>query len=384
MLTVVILILVSLIAVVLAVMALLLFRPRRDPGTPLLQQQLIAIQGEMQRLNGDHRALQDLLPKQLADGRAEQAESLSRQVAALSEIVASQLADSRKAVGERLDETSKTVADVRERLGKLGEVTERLEGVGRTVTEVQQLLQVPKLRGTLGEVWLEEVLRQIFPESVFEMQYRFASGEIVDAIVRIGAQCVPIDSKFPLEACRRMLEADGDAAVRERAAFRRSLRARVTEIATKYIKPDQGTFDFAIMYVPAENVYYEAVVRGEHLEGEESFLSFAMSQRVIPVSPHTFYAYLSAVLYGLKGLRMDERGREMREQLGALEQSFRKFDGAFEKVGTHLGNAQKQYEEAAKQSARILDRFETISAGGAIPVEVAELPPPRPPAIAGR
>src|SRR6185437_6314125 len=148
---------------------------------------------------------------------------------------------------------SVTSPDVRERLGKLGEVTERLEGVGRTVTEVQQLLQVPKLRGTLGEVWLEEVLRQIFPESVFEMQYRFPTGEIVDAIVRIGTQCVPIDSKFPLEACRRMLEAEregeGDAAARERVAFRRSLRARVTEIATKYIKPDEGTFDFAIMYV---------------------------------------------------------------------------------------------------------------------------------------
>ena len=110
---------------------------------------------------------------------------------------------------ERLGEAGRAVADVRERLGALVEATRKLEAVGETVAEVQELLRVPKLRGTLGETWLEEMLRQVFPASLYETQFAFKSGEIVDAVLRIGPRLVPIDSKFPLEACHRMLEATG-------------------------------------------------------------------------------------------------------------------------------------------------------------------------------
>ena len=122
-------------------------------------------------------------------------------------------------------------------------MTRRLETVGGAVTEVQQLLQVPKLRGTIGEVWLEELLRQILPASAYQMQHTFKSGERVDAIVRVGERFVPVDAKFPLDACQRMLAAPEEDAERERRAFVRSLRARVDEIADKYIRPDEGTYD---------------------------------------------------------------------------------------------------------------------------------------------
>src|SRR6266700_2279277 len=146
------------------------------------------------------------------------------------------------------------------------ELPKRLETMGETVSDVQQLLQVPKLRGTIGEVWLAELLQQILPASHYEMQYTFRSGERVDAVLKLGDRLVPVDAKFPLEACQRMLAASGAEQERERRAFTRSLKDRIDEIADKYIRPDEGTYEFALMYIPAENVYYEAVMRAEDPE----------------------------------------------------------------------------------------------------------------------
>jgi len=196
---------------------------------------------------------------------------------------------------------TRALRDVHERLGALGEATKRLETMGTAVTEVQQLLQVPKLRGTLGEVWLEELLRQILPGSHYQMQHVFRSGERVDAALRVGDRLVPVDAKFPLEACQRLLGATGAEAEREARAFARSLKERIDEIADKYIRPDEGTYDFALMYIPAENVYYEAVLRAEDPGDAKSVLGHALRRRVIPVSPHTFYAYLLVICTGSRG-----------------------------------------------------------------------------------
>jgi DNA recombination protein RmuC len=259
---------------------------------------------------------------------------------------------------------TQVLSDLRERLGQLSEVTKRIETVGGAVTEVQQLLQVPKLRGTIGELWLEELLRQILPASSYAMQHTFKSGERVDAVVTVGDRMVPVDAKFPLEACQRMLAAMGDDAERERRAFVRSLKARIDEIADKYIRPDEGTYEFALMYIPAENVYYESLLRAQDPDDGNSILSHALARKVVLVSPHTFYAYLLVILHGLKGMKFELRAREIQDQLGALRQQFEAFWVAFEKVGAHLGNAVKQFEESDKQAGKVNDRFQKIAGAG--------------------
>jgi DNA recombination protein RmuC len=265
------------------------------------------------------------------------------------------------AVAEGAAEQARSLADVRERLGRLSEATVRLEALGRSVADVQELLKVPRLRGTLGEVWLEELLRQVFPTRLYEMQYAFRTGERVDAVLRVGTRLVPIDSKFPLEACQRMLAAEGETAARERRRFRRSLKERIDEIAEKYIRPEEGTLDFALMYIPAEAVYYEAVVRDEALEDQESIVGYALRRHVIPVSPHTFYAYVSAVLHGLRGLDVEERAREIETALGALRHQFDRFQRAFALVGRHLDNALKQYQESERQWFRVQERLDVAT-----------------------
>jgi len=320
------------VAITLAVLAFLvavlvlavLRRPGDGRAADLIQQQLIELRARFDQLV----AAQQEVPKALAQGSADQARLLS---------------------------------DVRERLGALGEATRRLETVGVAVSEVQQLLQVPKLRGTIGEIWLEELLRQILPASHYEMQYGFRSGERVDAALKLGDRLVAVDAKFPLESCQRMLAASGAEAERERRGFARSLKQRIDEIADKYIRPDEGTYDFALMYIPAENVYYEAVLRAEDPEDAKSVLGHAMRRRVIPVSPHTFYAYLLVILHGLKGMRVEQQAREIEERLGALRQQFDAFWAAFETVGAHLANAQKKFEESERHAGRVRDRFDAIT-----------------------
>ncbi len=312
-------------AVVALVALLALVLLRRPPGDArLLQQQLIALRDRVDALATD-------VPRTLADGSREQ---------------------------------QRTLADLRERLGQLGEAAQQLRRVGETVAEVQDLLRVPKLRGTVGELWLEELLRQVLPPAHYAMQYAFRSGERVDAVVRLGDRLVPVDAKFPLEACRRMFAADGEEAERERRAFARSLKARIDEIAGRYIRPDEGTYDFALMYIPAETVYYEAVVRGGHTDG---VLVHALDRRVIPVSPHTFYAYLAVILHGLRGLRVEQRAQELMGELGTLRQQFEGFWAAFDKLGTHLGNAAKQYAESERQGGRVRDRVVRLSDGEGAP-----------------
>lgn len=258
-----------------------------------------------------------------------------------------------RTLAEGTAEQARSLADLRERLAQLMEATQRVERVGRTVSEVEELLQVPKLRGTLGEIWLEELLRQVFPAGRYTMQHTFRSGERVDAVLRVGDRLVPVDAKFPLEACRRMLAETGDAADRERRAFRRTLRERIDEIADKYIRPDEGTYEFALMYIPAEAVYYEAVVRDDDPAGEESTVAYALGRRVIPVSPNTFYAYLSAVLHGLRGLEVERRAREILDGLGGVAQQLDRFGRAHDLVGRHLDHALKAHDEARRQLAAI-------------------------------
>jgi len=318
--------LVATVVLLAAVLLVLLLRGRGHGGESLLQQQLVEVRGRLDQLT----ASQQELPRTVAEGSAVQARSL---------------------------------ADVREHLGRLSEATARLESLGRSVTEVQDLLRVPRLRGTVGEVWLEELLRQVFPHALYRTQYAFRSGERVDAALFVGERIVPIDAKFPLEACHRMLQAEGEAAERERRAFRRSLRERIDEIADRYIRPDEGTFDFALMYIPAEAVYYEAVVREESLDAE-SIIGYALRRHVLPVSPNTFYAYLAAVLHGLRGMEVEQRAQEIQASLGGLRQLFAGFRRTFELVGRHLDHAGKQYHEADRAWERLSANLDALTAIG--------------------
>lgn len=329
--------------------AVLVLSRHRLGGPAVWQHQLLELSARVDELvRSQHQ-----LPATMAENRAAQAAAITREFADLARMLTTQLARAEQTMGDRLSDAGSAVADVRERLGQLAEATQRLESLGTTIGEVQDLLRVPHLRGALGEVWLEELLRQIFPESLYEMQFAFPTGERVDAVLRIGPRLVPIDAKFPLDVGERARDADARERAKARRAFERSVRGRIDEIANRYIRPADGTYDFGLMYVPSERVFSEVLNTAEDTGMDGGLMAYAMGRRVIPVSPNTFYAYLMAILHGLRGLQVESRADEVLRMLEGVGTEIERCLRARDIAGKHLENAVRQHGEIG----RILDRM---------------------------
>jgi DNA recombination protein RmuC len=280
---------------------------------------------------------------------------LQQQVSAFQErldkfgqTVAENLQQSSAQMNSRLDNAAKVVGDLREKVGQIHEV-------GKAAAELVNILRAPKLRGGMGELFLGDLLAQILPPEHFKLQHRFRSGEAVDAVIQIGNKFVPVDAKFPLENFRRIIDAQSDSErVAARKQFLRDVKKHVDAISTKYILPDEGTYNFALMYVPAENVYYETIIKEEaSASGEDRPLfSYALEKRVVPVSPNSFYAYLQTILLGLRGMQVEERAQEILNTLARLRGDFERVQESFRVLGKHLTNAQGSYSDGEKALAK--------------------------------
>jgi len=259
---------------------------------------------------------------------------------------------------DHLGKSGHLLREVGEKLGRLHETSLKIEKIAGEVTRLEDLLKPPKLRGTLGEMFLEQALAQALPPGGYATQHPLGDGVVVDAAVFVRDRVVPIDSKFPLENYRRAREVEDEGEKRRaRAQFGRDVRRHVDSIAEKYIRPASGTCDFALMYVPAEAVYAEIAADGE----EAALADYAAGKRVIPVSPRLLYAYLSTIALGLRGVELQENAREVHQNLAELARLWDRVGGPLEKLGAHLGNAQKQYDETAKAFDRFTNRLETIA-----------------------
>jgi len=264
------------------------------------------------------------------------------------------LVEANKVIGSNLASTGTVVNSLYEKLGQLEEASRHIYDVGKNVSSLQELMRAPKFRGELGETLLENLLRQVLPKEHYTMQYRFKTADAVDAVVRLGERLVPIDAKFSLENFQKMV---GSSDEQERASFRKKfiqdVKNRVDEISSKYILPQENTYDFAFMYIPAENIYYEVIIK-------EDLLSYFSSKKVIPVSPNTFYAYLQVICLGLKGFKIEENAKEILKNLSTLSIDINKFREDFSVLGMHLTNAKAKYEDSHKKLERFSERLTNI------------------------
>jgi len=253
-------------------------------------------------------------------------------------------------VDRRLEDATQTTNKIHERLGKVDEATTQMLERAKDLARLEQALRPPKARGGFGELLLENLLRDRLPPSAWETQHTFASGDRVDAIVRVD-RMIPVDSKFPLDNYNRLVEAESDEerTLAERQ-FGRDVKSHIDAIASKYIRPDEGTYDFAFMYIPVEAVYYELACGKTG-----ALLQYAHDRRVFPVSPTTFTAYLQVIALGLRGMQIEQHAHEVMAYVADLQRDFGRFTDDFDKIGTHIGHAQSKYHEAGKR----LDRFET-------------------------
>jgi len=349
----------ALAIVVLAAIALLSVR------RGALQQQAAAEQRQLLlALTAETAAAKALADQSGKTGRA-LSDALEKRLESFERTIDGRIQASHEAIGVNLGTMQQQSADsamllksVGENLGRVFEASKKIEKLAGDVTRLEDLLKPPKIRGLLGEAFLEEALRQVLPPGAYEMQRRFSDGEVVDAAVILGEKFVPIDSKFPYEAYRRALDCTDEG---ERKRLIRQLRAgtkkQADDIARKYIRAAEGTFEFALMYLPAEALYAEIMEDRE----DENVAEYAIGRHVIPVSPTLLYAYLFTVAQGLRGLEIEKRAHAVVEELARLKRGVDKIEEPFAKLGGHLSNAQKQYEETTRQLSRFAERLREVA-----------------------
>jgi DNA recombination protein RmuC len=281
---------------------------------------------------------------------------LQNQVGELSKSLGERMGDTHQAVRQSFAATANIVRDITEKMMRVEETTKQVLDVTTQLQGLQDMLKNPKQRGILGEYYLETLLQNVLPPEGFKMQYAFSDGMIVDAAVFIKDRIVPIDSKFSLENYNRLVETD-QPAERDRyeKLFVADLKRRIIETA-KYIRPEEGTMDFAFMFIPHEAIYYDLLVNkiGALQEDSESILQRAAgTHHVIIVSPTSFLAYLQTVLQGLNALKIEEQAKEIRKRVGELGRHLATYNSHFLSMGKHLNTTINQYNHASKELQKI-------------------------------
>ena len=236
------------------------------------------------------------------------------------------MGESTRVLNERLDNAAKVISAVQRNIGEMSEI-------GRGMKDLQDFLRSPKLRGNIGEQILKELLGQFLPKSSFNLQYTFKSGEKVDAAIKTSAGIIPVDAKFPMENFRKMMAAQSDAEkkVYDRD-FESDVKKHIDSISKKYILTEEGTIDYALMYIPSEAVYYE-------IANNQKLFEYAGERRVLPVSPTTFYAYLRAILMSFEGQKIEAQAKQILTSLRAIQKDYTKVDENLSVLQKHLNNA---------------------------------------------
>jgi len=286
----------------------------------------------------------------------------------------------RDSIAKQFSQSAKIIGEVTERLAKLDETNRRVVDVADELKTLQNVLQNPKQRGVLGEYYLQNVLENVLPPERFELQYRFKDGETVDAIIRLDKnKFLPVDSKFSLENYNRLVEEKNkDKRDVLAKAFKGDLKNRIDETA-KYIRPAEGTMDFAFMFIPSEAIYYDLLINkvGTANTNARDLIEYAFrDKKVIIVSPTSFMAYLQTVLQGLRSLQIEEQAKEIQLRVGMLGDHLKKYDVYMQKLGMSLSTTVNHYNTAHKELKKV-DKDVVKIAGNSPAVEALLIDKPQ-------
>ncbi len=338
--------------------------PANDQSSMLMQQQIESLRNEVSQSLKSATDTMFQSMRATSENLNQQVGMVTQSIQKTTEQMNQQLSAQTSTIGTRLDTAAKVIGDLQKSQGQLLQATEDMKQLGESVAQLEGLLKAPKLRGGLGESMLEDLLKQVIPASSYATQYRFRNGNTVDAIVKTANGIIPIDSKFPLENFRKMAETTNEA--EKKSAYKlfvSDVKKHIDAIAEKYIAPDEGTFDFALMYIPAENIYYETIIKNDNYDDGSNIYNYGVQRRVFSVSPNTFYAQLHVLALGFKGIEVEKNAKEIVQNLKRLQGDLQRFADEFETVGKHLTNAKNKYDEAARKLDTFEEKLEHSSAG---------------------
>ena len=287
-------------------------------------------------------------------------EQMSNTTYQLSGQMQKQMANMTQSLDKRLSRNTESIDKITQTHLKLIEETKGIQSVGKDIAELQRILKAPKLRGILGELSLENLLSQIYPRDGFVLQYPFKNGVIADAVLKLkDDRLLVIDSKFAHSKFAEIIKCeDEEKRKRLRKEFSSDVKKHILSISEKYILPDEKTLDFALMYIPAENVYYDVIIK--YQPDEQSILEYAYKHKVFPVSPNTLYAYLTTIAMGLRGLEVNKKAQKIIDYLGRLSKEYFKFRKDFEVLGSHINKTHSKYEDSSRRLARLGNKMEQV------------------------
>ena len=291
----------------------------------------------------------------------------------------SKIGESTRIIQRQFGESARIIKEITTELTKVGEGQKQVVDIAKQLESLQDILKNPKQRGVLGEYYLKTVLENVFAPGQFQMQYEFKDGTIVDAAIFVKDKIIPVDSKFSLENYNRILETrDENERIKLESAFRDDLKTRIDE-TSKYIKPSEGTMEFAFMFIPSEAVYYDLLINkiGAVKSNTRDLIEYAAGEKkVLIVSPTTFLAYLQTVLQGLKALQIEESAKEIRKRVMELGRHLMSVDEYMKKLGTHLGTTVGMYNKTYKELGKI-DKDVLKISGRAAKIEPTLLEKPK-------
>lgn len=297
-------------------------------------------------------------PKQASDETG--LKLILQQINELNRVMDSKIGESTKQMNDsvriQLGESANLIREVTKGLTKLDETNRQVVSFADQLQNLQDILKNPKQRGILGEYYLETLLKNVLPPSQYQMQYAFGNGEIVDAVVFVKDKIIPVDSKFSLENYNRMIEtSDTTEKARLEKLFVNDLKIRITETA-KYIRPEEGTMEFAFMFIPHEAIYYDLLINkiGAVTEDTENLIQRAAGKyKVIIVSPTSFLAYLQTVLQGLKAMQIEETTKDIIKRVGEIGTHMKKYEEYHQKLGASLGTVVNHFNSSSKEFKKI-------------------------------
>lgn len=274
------------------------------------------------------------------------------------QLVSGQLKESRESVERSSQTVHKQVESFTTGLTQLSENLKQVHESVKGVSSFQDIFKAPKLRGIWGEASLEASLNQYFSKDSYRLQHYFKSGEAVDAVLQLPNDLIlPIDSKFNWENFEKMINSDSDA---ERANFKKifysDVKKKIDEISAKYILPSEGTTDFALMYIPAETVYYEVINNTK----DADIPAYARGKHVFLVSPNTFGLSVSAIRHWIKDIQTTKQTREIIKRLERIASDGKKLGDDFRRLGKHLSDARGSYDDSEKRLSLMVDRVENV------------------------
>ena len=312
---------------------------QKEPGNPFEEVLL-----EFKRDREDRYREQESLKNELREG----SKSLREEFHRVNKTVDTKLSESSKQLNDRLDKSSTVIGSLQKELGKMGEI-------GTKIENLDKVLRAPKGRGAMGEESLEEILRSIFPQSLWERQYALGTGAIVDAVVKTTNGLIPIDAKFPLPAYEQIINAENDEQLLlAQKEFQKALKARIKEV-TKYIRPEHGTLNFSVMFLPSESVYYEAAVRSRDI------YEYAREKKVLLTGPNTMVYVLQTLFQAYQSQQFAAKAQEALQQLVGVKNQAEVLDEHLSVLGKHLGNANSKLVETQTQNQKLQGQIHRIS-----------------------